>query len=190
MVLVQKDRRALERLQGVAVLDEAGHAHRVDLRARGEHEGEPFVHVSLVVVGDSAGEVKRIGPVGVQVRLEIDDQRLSGHPELGLLLQGRGQEDVVGVLDRHVLVEGELELGIVRRHVDCPGKGRGLQKHRRYGILRPARRRRGGIRAPRREHHRPEDQGGRDERKIFLESLHIRFITGRCGTPSRCPRWW
>ena len=167
MVLIQEDRRTFDGTERIAVLDQSRHAHRIDLGTRGEHEGESLIPVALVVIGDGAGEVQRIGRVGHQVGLEIHDQGFPGHLVLGLLFQRGREEDVVRVLDHHVLVEGELDLRLVRGHVHGSGKGRGLHQHRRDGVLGTTGRRGGGVRASRREHHRPEDQGGRDERDIF-----------------------
>ena len=190
MVLIQEDRRTLDGHQRVAVLDDARHAHRVDLGARGEDEGESLVHVALVIVGDRAGDVQGIGPVAVQVGIEGNDEALPGNLVLGFLLQRRGKEDGIGVLDHDVLVEGELDLRLVRRDVHRAGKGIRIHQHRRDGVLGTSAGRGGRVRASRGEHHRPEDQGGRDERNIFCQFLHIQLVTNRYGTPIRCPRWW
>ena len=140
MVLVEEDGHPLGRFQVRAVLHKPRHAHRIDPLPGREDQGITREHVALVVVPDRAGQVERIGGVAVQVGLELHDDGTAAQAGLRLFLLGRGQVDVLPLLDRHIFIEGEFEPGLVCGHVDRPLRRLHLQdvQDRRDGVLRSA----------------------------------------------------
>ena len=111
MVLIEHDLGPLHRLQGVAVLHDARDHEGIDGFAGREDIGEARIDISLVVVGDRIGKIDGIGRIGRQgVIFEIDDDALAARLRLQGTLHGRGEVDVLEVLDLDVFVEGKDEL--------------------------------------------------------------------------------
>ena len=76
LILVEHHGRSLDRLESVAVLDCSRHHHRIDPVSRREDKSIAREHISLVVVGNSVSHIKGVGPVAVEVILEIHHNTL------------------------------------------------------------------------------------------------------------------
>ena len=178
-VLVEQDRCALDGPQRVAVLYDAGYEQRVNAGPCGEDISVARKHIAFVVVGKGVGEVESVGGVGIQRLLELHDQELVLDPGLRRLCLGRGQENVFRVLDGHVLVEAEHQLGI-HGHVDASRQGIDADDERRYGVFEASGRSLRGVGAGMNEDHRQEN-GRRDYYWYeLLEPCHKSLISTLC----------
>ena len=169
LVLIEQDGGALQGQERVAVLHQACRAHGINLVSGREDQGETGEGITLVVIYDSARDIQGIGGIGVQVALESHFHRLALDHRLGFLFQGRGEEDVVGILDLYIFVKGETDNGLVHRHADGARQGSHPAQRGRNGVLGAAGRRRGGIGTAPGKDHGPQHEGGRNQGQQLLQ---------------------
>ena len=173
MVLIEHHRGALYRKQGVAIENGAGGEHGVDPFSGGENVGEAREDVAFVVVGYGVAQVQGVGGIRLQRLFKVDYDALSLDAVLGLFGLGRGQEDALGVLDAHVLVEGEDYLLLFGRETHRARIRLDVHDVWGYRVLVAAAGRLRGVRAGMREQEREQHQRRADYGENV--SSHIKY---------------
>lgn len=142
---MQEYGRALDGVEGVAVLHGAGNHHRIDPLSGGEHIGVAREHVAFVGVGYGVREIDGVGGILQERLFEADYQVLASKSRFRGLLLRRGEEYVGRLLDGDELIEAEDELGALHRHSDSPRKRAYVDYVWRDGVLGAPGRSLGGV---------------------------------------------
>ena len=110
-VVIESHEDTLDGFEGLGIDDIACHFQRVDHITGGETVGVVAHRVALVVVGDSIGEIHRVGGVGDQRVLDFHGDTIAGSLDLGgFQLRGRDDHFLGGVVEFDILVEEDGDL--------------------------------------------------------------------------------